>query len=172
MSAEIKPVRIHRAGLTDILRFEVGGAFALGGGEGELHLREGDPSTDRKIGYNTKGCNCICIDGEGRSEREYPGEIESRKADLEDLDGWTRQGALNFGGDIEDGRSVSGNTTSESLSRLRSGTGGISWEGSTYQVINMRGDNCTGHNKSNICGHVDIDMCVDIQTPFKPGNLA
>ena len=111
-------------GLTRIFWFDVGIAGARRGGESKLHLRQVEGGTERQISYNVEVGFCKCIDAEGRPDREYPGEIKTRNANLEDLDGWSCQGALGVGGNSEGSVSVATKTTSESLLRFWSGCGG------------------------------------------------
>ena len=74
--------RIYSGRLTSVFRVDVGGALTFRGGESELQFGQG---SDSEVSRNTKFCNCICIDAEGRPDRKYPREIKSRKADLEKL---------------------------------------------------------------------------------------
>jgi hypothetical protein len=76
-----------------------------------------DRGSDSDIGYNTKFGVCICIDAEGRPDSDYPGEIESRKADFEEFDVWGLEGTLGVGINVEGSGNVSGKTASESLSK-------------------------------------------------------
>jgi hypothetical protein len=119
--------RLYIEGLTKILRVDGGGALTLGSGKCELKLRQGERGTDSDISHNTKVGICICIDAEGRPNREYPGEVESRNADFKELEVWSLEGALGVGIDVEDGRNVSGNTASESLARFWLGSGDMAW---------------------------------------------
>ena len=126
--------------------------MALRGGESKLHFGESDRGTDRNIGYNTKFGLCICNDAEGRADSDYPGEIESRKADLEEPDVRSLDGALGVGTNVEGSGNVSGKTASEGLLNVWSGSGAISYKGSTYQLLDIWGYNRAGYNEANICG--------------------
>ena len=118
MLAERKMDRKYRAGLTRILRLDVGGACTRRGGESKLHLRHVERGTERQISYNVEVGFCTCVDGEDRPDSEYSWEIKTRKANFEDLDVWSCYGALGTDGNIESSRSGSCKTTSESLLTL------------------------------------------------------
>jgi len=133
-------VGLYRTERTGILRVDVGGAIAFGGGEGKLHVGQGDRGTDRDVGYNTEFGVCLCVDAEGRPDSEYPGKIESRKADFEELNIWSLEGALGVGINVEGSGNVSGKAASESLFTLWSGRVGISCRGTAYQFVDIRGD--------------------------------
>ena len=42
----------------------------------------------------------------------------------------------------------------------------------TYQLLNIWGNNCTGHNEPDVCGQLDINTDVHLQTGLKRRAIA